>query len=262
MLVELIYYSNFWLNCFPRCGGVSKTVGPRTTLTGQKIDYNKHCRLEFGEYCQVDKEHDNTMATRTIEALALCPTGNEQDSYYFFSLVTGKVLNRQQWTPIPVPAHVINHVNRMARQQKAMGHLLFTDMYGDPIQNDGDNFAGVEDQENQPPNPGPDSGKDDDDTNDETYQEQEDNEHGLMYQDDIPEAPEHDLGLPVNDVPPVPDINQTEMGAEPQVPGAVDGIGHSDNSEISSITDKMDLHGKSQEWRKSQEWQKQMIYQQ
>jgi hypothetical protein len=57
-------------------------MSPRLILTGNNIDYHKHCRLEFGTYVQVREEHDNSMMSRTSGAIALRPTGNEQGGYY------------------------------------------------------------------------------------------------------------------------------------------------------------------------------------
>ena len=112
---------------FPRKGGISKTMSPRTLLTGLTMNYNRHCRLEFGEYVQTHEEHDNSLNPRTIGALALRPTGNVQGGYFFFSLTTGKVINRMRWTTIPMPKEVIERVERMARQEYAGTTLLFED---------------------------------------------------------------------------------------------------------------------------------------
>ena len=71
LIIELVYAANYWLNMFPRKGGVSKTLSPRTLLTGQSWSYTTHCKLEFGDYVQTHKAHDNSMATRTIGAIAL-----------------------------------------------------------------------------------------------------------------------------------------------------------------------------------------------
>jgi hypothetical protein len=94
MVVEMVHAGVFWLNMFPPEDGVSKTLSPRAIVTGLEADYNKHCRLEFGAYVQVHEEHDNTMQARTMGAIALRPTGNAQGSYYFYSLSTGRRLNR------------------------------------------------------------------------------------------------------------------------------------------------------------------------
>ena len=68
-------------------------------MFGGKIDYNKHCKYEFGEYVQTHEEHDNSMATRTIGALALRPNGNLQGGHLFLSLSTGRVIDRAQHRP-------------------------------------------------------------------------------------------------------------------------------------------------------------------
>ena len=57
---------------------------------------------------QVHEEHDNSMTTMTTGALALRPTGNVQRGYYFYSLSSGRVLNHNHWTPLPMPANVID----------------------------------------------------------------------------------------------------------------------------------------------------------
>ena len=119
LIIEMLYVANYWLNMFPRKGGISQTMSPRTLLTGLTMYYNRHCRLEFGEYVQTHEEHDNSLNPRTIGALVLHPTGNVQGGYFFFSLTTGKVINRMRWTPIPMPKEVIERVERMARQEHA-----------------------------------------------------------------------------------------------------------------------------------------------
>jgi hypothetical protein len=84
MIIEMVYASNFWLNCFPPADGVSPTLSPRAIVLGTSIDYLKHCQLEFGTYAHVHEDHDNTMATRTTGAIALRPVGNEQGGHYFY----------------------------------------------------------------------------------------------------------------------------------------------------------------------------------
>jgi hypothetical protein len=106
--IEMVYASVFWLNMFPPTDGVSKTHSPRNIICGHKLDYATHCTLEFGTYIQVHEQHDNSTATRrTTRAIALRPTGNTQGGYYFFSLSTGRQLNCNHWTTLPMPAEVI-----------------------------------------------------------------------------------------------------------------------------------------------------------
>ena len=94
MAAELVYSASFWLNSFPHKNGISKTLSPRSLVTGATIDYKKHCTLEFGTYVQTHEPHDNSMVSRTIGAIALRPTGNSQGGYCFMSLSTGRVVNR------------------------------------------------------------------------------------------------------------------------------------------------------------------------
>ena len=123
----MVYAAKYWLNMFPQPGGISKTLSPRTLLTGQTWGYTTHCKLEFGDYVQTHEEHDNSMATRTIGAIALRPTGNTQGGYFFFSLSTGRVLNRGRWTTLPMPNEVIDWIHRMARQEHGNNGLSFED---------------------------------------------------------------------------------------------------------------------------------------
>ena len=74
---------------FPAVDGVSGDINPWELITGMEIDYAKHCQLEYGDYAQVHEEHDNSMATRTVGALAMRPTGNSQGGHWFYSLNTG-----------------------------------------------------------------------------------------------------------------------------------------------------------------------------
>ena len=94
LIIEMVYAANLWLNMFPHPNGISQTMSPRAILTGHQIEYATHCQLEFGEYVQTHEEHDNSMQPRTIGALSLRPMGNVQGGYFFFSLTTGRVLNR------------------------------------------------------------------------------------------------------------------------------------------------------------------------
>ena len=133
MVIELAKREVFWLNSFPKQGGISSTLSPRTIVTGNTISYNRHCTYDFGEYVQTHEEHDNGMGTRTVGALALRPTGNIQGGWYFLSLDTGRILNRGAATKLPMPNEVIDRVNRMARQQRAnMEGLVFTDRNQQP----------------------------------------------------------------------------------------------------------------------------------
>ncbi|KAL7567409.1 hypothetical protein ACA910_010293 [Epithemia clementina (nom. ined.)] len=65
------------------------------------------------------------MDTWTVGAIALRPTGNQQGGYYFLSLHTGRIINRLQATPLPMPQDVIKRVEQLAEDQEALLELAF-----------------------------------------------------------------------------------------------------------------------------------------
>jgi hypothetical protein len=91
-------------------------------VTGNQVNYSKHCRLEFGEYVQTHEEQDNTMIPRTKGALALRPTGNVQGSHLFFSLASG-VITRNHWTVLPMPEEVVDRI-RIMRSGISMIYMM------------------------------------------------------------------------------------------------------------------------------------------
>jgi hypothetical protein len=133
MIIEMVFLAVFWLNGFPHKLGISQTLSPRTIVTGLSIDYNKHCRIEYGQYVQTHEKHGNTMTTRTIGALALRPTGNQQGGYYFYSLMSGQRLHRTHWTELPMPAEVTTRVHALAHRAHANRGLTFTDSHGNDL---------------------------------------------------------------------------------------------------------------------------------
>ena len=133
LIAEMGKASVFWLNSSPQKNGLNSELSPHTIVTGQKLDFKRHCRFQFGQYVQTHEEHNNSMSPCTVGALALRPIGNAQGSIYFMSLSTGRVLNRLRGTPLPMPDDVIDRVHRMARQQKTDPGLLFGDRNMNPI---------------------------------------------------------------------------------------------------------------------------------
>jgi hypothetical protein len=141
MVQDLIGGCVFWLNSFPNENGVSRTVSPRTIMTGKTIDYNRHCKLMFGAYAQVHEEHDNSMQARTTGAIALRPTGNEQGGFYFMSLASGKRLNRNHWHELPMPQDVVDRVEVLARRSFTSRDLVFQFHDGAPVDDDDESVA-------------------------------------------------------------------------------------------------------------------------
>jgi hypothetical protein len=139
MVIEMVQSSVFWLNMFPPTDGASDSLSPTGLIVGLKLDYGKHCQLEFGFYVQTHEEHDNSMGARTTGAIALRPTGNAQGRYYFLSLLSGQRLTRNRWTDLPMPQDVIDRVHVLAWRSKADRDLTFAWRDGTIITDDDDN---------------------------------------------------------------------------------------------------------------------------
>ena len=125
MVMELAKAVVYWLNSVPSNMEVSPTMSPRAIITGQLLDYHKHCQYEFGEYVQTHEEHDNSLLSHTIGAIASQPTGNQQGGYFFMSLHTGRIINRLHATKLPMPAEVITRVEQLAKAQDMIPSLAF-----------------------------------------------------------------------------------------------------------------------------------------
>jgi hypothetical protein len=180
MLIRLVANAVFWLNAFPHADGVSDTLSPRYLLIGQHLDYRKHVRLEIGSYVQTHEEHTNDMLPRTIGAICLGPSGNEQRGHYFLSLMTGRQLLCDRWTDLPLPQDAITRVGNLGRQQGMPKTLTFADHYGFEIADADDDIDDDHDSDHDPANddasaastssssshPNDDSNNDDDDRGD------------------------------------------------------------------------------------------------
>ncbi|KAI2492173.1 hypothetical protein MHU86_22369 [Fragilaria crotonensis] len=70
------------------------------------------------------------MLPRTTGAIALRPTGNAPGGHYFYSLTTGKRINRNQRTVLPMPADVIQRIDRLCRRPLDLPTLEFADRAG------------------------------------------------------------------------------------------------------------------------------------
>ena len=134
MLIHLTKNSVFMLNAFPAWDGVSSKHSPRYIMTGQELSYTHHVQLEFGEYVQTHEEHNNEMMERTLGAICLRPTGNQQGSHWFLSLSTGARIMRHRWTCLPLPREAIIQVNDFGQMQGMPLTLTFADQHGHELE--------------------------------------------------------------------------------------------------------------------------------
>ena len=167
----------FWLNSLPPQSNFGNDLSPRTIVTGQRLDFKRHCRFQFGEYVQTHEQHNNSMMSRTVGALALRPTGNAQGGFYFLSLSTGRVLNRLRATALPMPDNVVDQVHRMARQQRANPGLMFGSRSHVGTANGDDMNDLSDDEEDEDYMPGEQEGDESEDAHEEDENGPHDHDH-------------------------------------------------------------------------------------
>ena len=80
LMMHIVFNFVNMLNYFPTKGGISNTLSPKTIISGETLYYKKYLCLQLGQYCHVHKEDSprNSLATRTIGAICLGPSGNLQ----------------------------------------------------------------------------------------------------------------------------------------------------------------------------------------
>ena len=59
------------LNQFPTKSSLVPTMGARPLITGVHFDYHLHCRVEFGQYCEVHEDTDRKTVWRQNVLLVL-----------------------------------------------------------------------------------------------------------------------------------------------------------------------------------------------
>lgn len=144
MLIHLLHFVVMWLNNFPAATGISSTFSPQELILRTRLDYNKHCRSPFGAYYKTHRENNptNSMLSRGTPSICLGPTGNLQGSYYFFSLVTGKVIKCCNWDELPIPQSVIDSVAHYAAKSSSLSVIVFADRHRNPYAWPEDTIAG------------------------------------------------------------------------------------------------------------------------
>ena len=190
---------------------------------GQQVDYKHHCHFQFSEYTQTHEEHNNSMNPRTIGAIPLRPVGNGQGSFYFLSITTGRVLNRQHATALPMPDEVIDKIHRMARQQKNNPGLIFTDWNLNPDEYDDDEDDEIYIDENN---------INDEDEDGMSYDEEEDNDTGEDAEEAQGAPDEDDDDVDVDrDEALGPPTEENDAAAEPPAVEDNDDANNDDNND-------------------------------
>ena len=101
-----------WINMILCTNSINSDLSPCTIVHSTNADYNFHCCMPFGSYCQVNDEPapSNNTTKRTTGTITMNTRGNTQGGYNFMSLVTGKLLPKRHWIELPITDDVITHV--------------------------------------------------------------------------------------------------------------------------------------------------------
>jgi hypothetical protein len=112
---HLVRYAVTVLNLFPSLNDYDKR-SPRERMTGIKPSLKSFRNLSFGDYCHVlarisPAQRRATTHSRTVGAIAVCPTFNTKGSWMFVSLETGCIIRRTWCKRLPIPQDVIQLIN-------------------------------------------------------------------------------------------------------------------------------------------------------
>jgi hypothetical protein len=131
IIVRMVQVCTMTLNMFPRKGG-NRQYSPNMIVTDRGVSMDQ-LKIRFGSYVQVwePSTQTNSMKMRRRAAIALGPSPNSTTSYLFMALDTGKLINRAQFTEIPMTASVIARVEQLGAGEPAM--LTWTNRRGENI---------------------------------------------------------------------------------------------------------------------------------
>ena len=121
MMKILVMESAKKTNYFPNIYGISKYFSPRQLLTHQSLDYERDCKYYFGQFVQAHDDETkprNSQQARSIDAIYMRPTDGGHEVYNF---ATDEVITRVRVTPLPIPKHVIDTIDRIAADQGQKG---------------------------------------------------------------------------------------------------------------------------------------------
>ena len=92
---------------------------------GRVADAALHCRIPFGQYCQVYATTTNDVLTsRTVGGINMGPTGNSRGTHLFLSILTGRRFKGHQFTQLPAPLEVIRAVENLHKNSTVPGTIL------------------------------------------------------------------------------------------------------------------------------------------
>ena len=116
-----------------RNGGPS----PREIFTGRRVDGRMDFRAGYGDYAQCTVANtDNTMASRTEDCIVVLPTGNRTGTVKMMSIVSGRIVSRDQFKILPMPTSVIMRLNDLAKAEGRGQRQSTVPLYADSAMTD------------------------------------------------------------------------------------------------------------------------------
>ena len=93
-----------WLNATPNPNDILDKFSPREIILRHRLNFNKQCRGNFGEYILAHEDPDvtNDMKERTYYVFYLRPSGNLQGTFKAFDLKKGRIKKNRKFTCIPM----------------------------------------------------------------------------------------------------------------------------------------------------------------
>jgi len=94
-------------------------LSPYHALTGTRPNFKHLCSTTFGTIVRCDStssDFPNTLASRSVEGIALLPVGNLHGDWYVYNLLTDRIIKRfiRKHDPIPTTQAVIQLINSKA----------------------------------------------------------------------------------------------------------------------------------------------------
>ena len=112
-----VLFSVSRLNLVPSTVNMTE-CSPTEMYSGRKLDAKRDLRVQFGDYVQATvADPDNSMNARTEGCIALLPVGNLTGSVRMLCLRSGKVVTRDQFTVLPLPTMLVDHLVARAAAQ-------------------------------------------------------------------------------------------------------------------------------------------------
>eukprot|EP00804_Cyclotella_cryptica_P027597 CCRYP_007506-RA/>CCRYP_007506-RA protein AED:0.33 eAED:0.33 QI:0/-1/0/1/-1/0/1/0/237 len=127
MIKRMVLQAVLFMNAYVDKQGISDEYSPRELILRWQLDWQKHCKYQFGSYGQAYDEPDstetNTQQPRSRNVICVGPTGNIQGSYYFLDLDTKELIKRRRFTELPMPDSIIKRMERWGKRDKQNGVL-------------------------------------------------------------------------------------------------------------------------------------------